>query len=169
MGKVGDARDGFRFVDVDSLCQMLAEIWLSFEFVQLSTSVVYSPGLNHPFFNGAAGMRFSTYHGHFMLRSSDLMALPAVDCDKAFAMELMLEDSLLSTQTVYLQVALLYTSSTGERRIRIHTMAAPVVNELSELYRAADVGAIASLLSRLGEFVFCSLLLLNLDFDLVLV
>jgi hypothetical protein len=32
-------------------------------------------------------------------------------------------------------------------------MATPVVNELSELYRAADVGAIASLMSRLGEFL----------------
>jgi protein transport protein SEC24 len=96
------------------------------------------------------GIRFSTFHGHFMLRSSDLMALPAVDCDKAFAMQLMLEDSLLTTQTVYFQVALLYTSSTGERRIRVHTMATPVVNELSELYRAADVGAIADLMSRLA-------------------
>jgi protein transport protein SEC24 len=36
------------------------------------------------------------------------MALPAVDCDKAFAMQLMLEETLLSTQTVYFQVALLY-------------------------------------------------------------
>ncbi|KAG0585748.1 hypothetical protein KC19_2G035200 [Ceratodon purpureus] len=96
------------------------------------------------------GIRFSSFHGHFMLRSSDLMALPAVDCDKAFAMQLVLEDTLLSTQTVYFQVALLYTSSTGERRIRVHTMATPVVNELSELYRAADVGAIASLMSRLA-------------------
>lgn len=43
-----------------------------------------------------------------MLRSSDLMALPAVDCDKAFAMQLVLEDTLLTTQTVYFQVALLY-------------------------------------------------------------
>lgn len=96
------------------------------------------------------GIRFSSFHGHFMLRSSDLMALPAVDCDKAFAMQLQLEDTLLSTQTVYFQVALLYTSSTGERRIRVHTMATPVVNELSELYKAADVGAIASLMSRLA-------------------
>ena len=38
-------------------------------------------------------------------------------------------------------------------------MATPVVNELSELYRAADVGAIASLMSRLGKFVpFCLIL-----------
>lgn len=45
-----------------------------------------------------------------MLRSSDLMGLPAVDCDKSFAMQLVLEDTLLTTQTVYFQVALLYPS-----------------------------------------------------------
>lgn len=55
-----------------------------------------------------AGVRFTNYHGHFMLRSTDLLALPAVDSDKAFAMQLSLEDTLLTTQTVYFQVALLY-------------------------------------------------------------
>uniref|UniRef100_A0A0C9RQX6 TSA: Wollemia nobilis Ref_Wollemi_Transcript_911_3688 transcribed RNA sequence n=1 Tax=Wollemia nobilis TaxID=56998 RepID=A0A0C9RQX6_9CONI len=96
------------------------------------------------------GVRFTTYHGHFMLRSSDLLALPAVDCDKGFAMQLSLEDTLLTTQTVYFQVALLYTSSLGERRIRVHTMAVPVVADLGEMYRNADAGSIISLLSRLA-------------------
>ncbi|XP_031503945.1 protein transport protein Sec24-like At3g07100 isoform X1 [Nymphaea colorata] len=96
------------------------------------------------------GVRFTTYHGHFMLRSSDLMALPAVDCDKAFAMQLALEETLLTTQTVYFQVALLYTSSSGERRIRVHTAAAPVVADLGEMYRHADTGAIVTLLSRMA-------------------
>jgi protein transport protein SEC24 len=36
------------------------------------------------------------------------MALPAVDCDKAFAMQMILEESLLTMQTAYLQAALLY-------------------------------------------------------------
>ncbi|XP_010274889.1 PREDICTED: protein transport protein Sec24-like At3g07100 [Nelumbo nucifera] len=96
------------------------------------------------------GVRFTTYHGHFMLRSTDLLALPAVDCDKAFAMQLSLEDTLLTTQTLYFQVALLYTSSSGERRIRVHTAAAPVVTDLGEMYRQADTGAIISLFSRLA-------------------
>ena len=43
-----------------------------------------------------------------MLRSTDLLALPAVDCDKAYAMQLSLEETLLTTQIVYFQVALLY-------------------------------------------------------------
>ena len=31
-------------------------------------------------------------------------------------------------------------------------MATPVVTDLSEMYRSADVGAIVSLMSRLGKF-----------------
>ncbi|KAI4340024.1 hypothetical protein MLD38_024901 [Melastoma candidum] len=96
------------------------------------------------------GIRFTSYHGNFMLRSTDLLALPAVDCDKAYAMQLSLEETLLTTQTVYFQVALLYTASCGERRIRVHTAAAPVVTDLSEMYRYADTGAIVSLFSRLA-------------------
>ncbi|KAH6796852.1 Sec23/Sec24 protein transport family protein [Perilla frutescens var. hirtella] len=96
------------------------------------------------------GVRFTSYHGNFMLRSTDLLALPAVDCDKAYAAQLSLEDTLLTTQTVYFQVALLYTSSSGERRIRVHTAAAPVVADLGEMYRLADTGAIISLFSRLA-------------------
>ncbi|KAM2468555.1 hypothetical protein FF1_010219 [Malus domestica] len=96
------------------------------------------------------GVRFTSYHGNFMLRSTDLLALPAVDCDKAFAMQLSLEETLLTIQTVYFQVALLYTASCGERRIRVHTAAVPVVTDLSEMYRQADTGAIVTLLSRLA-------------------
>ncbi|PQQ10286.1 protein transport protein Sec24-like [Prunus yedoensis var. nudiflora] len=96
------------------------------------------------------GVRFTSYHGNFMLRSTDLLALPAVDCDKAFAMQLSLEETLLTIQTVYFQVALLYTASCGERRIRVHTAAAPVVTDLGEMYRQADTGAIVTLLSRLA-------------------
>jgi hypothetical protein len=44
-----------------------------------------------------------------------------------------------------------YTSSSGERRIRVHTAAAPVVTDLSEMYRQADTGAIVSLLARIGQ------------------
>lgn len=96
------------------------------------------------------GVRFTSYHGNFMLRSTDLLALPAVDCDKAYAMQLSLEETLLTTQTVYFQVALLYTASCGERRIRVHTLAAPVVSNLSDMYCQADTGAIVSVFSRLA-------------------
>ncbi|OWM81350.1 hypothetical protein CDL15_Pgr007388 [Punica granatum] len=97
------------------------------------------------------GIRFTSYHGNFMLRSTDLLALPSVDCDKAYAMQLSLEETLLTTQTIRFSLTVKrYTASCGERRIRVHTAAAPVVTDLGEMYRQADTGAVISLFTRLA-------------------
>ena len=39
----------------------------------------------------------------------------------------------------------------GERRIRVHTLAVPVTNKLSDVYAYADQEGIASLLSKMGK------------------
>ncbi len=57
---------------------------------------------------------------------------------------------LLHTQVAYIQAALLYTASCGERRIRVATTMVPIVQELSELYRATDGAAQAALMARLA-------------------
>ena len=41
-----------------------------------------------------------------------------MDPDKAFAVQMTLEESVLQEPVAYIQCALLYTSSNGERRIR---------------------------------------------------
>lgn len=41
----------------------------------------------------------------------------------------------------------------GKRRIRVHTMCLPVVNQLSDVYAGADVQAITVLLANMGESV----------------
>ncbi|RVW18070.1 Protein transport protein Sec24-like [Vitis vinifera] len=88
------------------------------------------------------GVRFTSYHGNFMLRSTDLLALPAVDCDKAFAMQLCLEETLLTTQTIHFIFWRkanqgTYGSSTSGCRS-------------GEMYRQADTGAVVSLFCRLA-------------------
>ena len=53
-------------------------------------------------------------------------------------------------QVAYIQAALLYTASCGERRIRVATTMVPIVQELADLYRATDGGAQAALTARLA-------------------
>eukprot|EP00271_Cylindrocystis_brebissonii_P021942 TRINITY_DN8176_c0_g1_i1.p1 TRINITY_DN8176_c0_g1~~TRINITY_DN8176_c0_g1_i1.p1 ORF type:complete len:1122 (-),score=208.46 TRINITY_DN8176_c0_g1_i1:465-3830(-) len=96
------------------------------------------------------GLKITTFHGHFFVRSIDLLALPAVDCDKGIAVQISHEETLLTTPTVYFQCAVLYTSSSGERRIRVHTVATPVVSDLGEMYRNADAAAITTLLGKIA-------------------
>ncbi len=76
-------------------------------------------------------VRCSQFHGRFFVRSTDLLAMPNVDCDKAYAVQFSYDDASLSEGPFCVQVALLYTTTSGERRIRVHTVAVPVTNSIS--------------------------------------
>ncbi|KAF9351886.1 COPII subunit [Mortierella sp. NVP85] len=92
------------------------------------------------------GLRMSAFYGNFFVRSTDLLSLPNVPRDQSYSIEISFEDNL-TIPTVCFQTALLHTSSSGERRIRVLTLALPVTDSLSELYQSADQVAITTLLA----------------------
>jgi len=96
------------------------------------------------------GMTLHTFHGHFFVRSTDLLSLPNVNPDTAFGMQVAIEEDLKDSREVSFQAALLYTSSKGERRIRVHTMCVPVSNSLQEIIQGADGHCIVGLLSKMA-------------------
>ncbi|XP_055733676.1 protein transport protein Sec24A-like [Salvelinus fontinalis] len=96
------------------------------------------------------GLSIHTFHGNFFVRSTDLLSLPNVNPDAGFAVQMSIEENLVDMQSVSFQAALLYTSSKGERRIRVHTMCLPVVNSLSDIFAGADVQAITCLLASMA-------------------
>ncbi|CAG08806.1 unnamed protein product, partial [Tetraodon nigroviridis] len=93
------------------------------------------------------GLSIHTFHGNFFVRSTDLLSLPNVNPDAGFAVQMSIDENLDDIQVVSFQAALLYTSSKGERRIRVHTLCLPVVNSLSDIFAGADVQAITGLLA----------------------
>ncbi|XP_061596517.1 protein transport protein Sec24A isoform X2 [Cololabis saira] len=93
------------------------------------------------------GLSIHTFHGNFFVRSTDLLSLPNVNPDAGFAVQMSIEENLDDMQVVSFQAALLYTSSKGERRIRVHTLCLPVVNSLSDVFAGADVQAVTGLLA----------------------
>ncbi|XP_023937057.2 protein transport protein Sec24A [Bicyclus anynana] len=96
------------------------------------------------------GVAVHTFHGNFFVRSTDLLSLPNVSPDAGFAMQLTIEESLADLQQVCFQAALLYTSSKGERRIRVHTLALPTANTLPDVLHSADQQCIIGLLSKMA-------------------
>lgn len=96
------------------------------------------------------GLAIHTFHGNFFVRSTDLLSLPNINPDAGFGMQISYEESLTDTKTVCFQAALLYTSSRGERRIRVHTICLPVVSSLLEVMNAADQQAIIGLISKMA-------------------
>lgn len=96
------------------------------------------------------GLTIHTFHGNFFVRSTDLLSLPNINPDAGFGMQVTIEESLSDVQTVCFQAALLYTSSKGERRIRVHTLCLPVVSTLPDIINSADQQCIIGLLSKMA-------------------
>ncbi|TRY93965.1 hypothetical protein DNTS_021119 [Danionella cerebrum] len=96
------------------------------------------------------GLSIHTFHGNFFVRSTDLLSLANVNPDSGFAVQMSIEESLADTSLACFQAALLYTSSKGKRRIRVHTLCLPVVSQLNEVFAGADIQAITCLLANMA-------------------
>ncbi|XP_053778391.1 protein transport protein Sec24B isoform X2 [Desmodus rotundus] len=96
------------------------------------------------------GLSMHTFHGNFFVRSTDLLSLANINPDAGFAVQLSIEESLTDTSLVCFQTALLYTSSKGERRIRVHTLCLPVVSSLADVCAGVDVQAAVCLLANMA-------------------
>ncbi|KZV95863.1 putative ER to Golgi transport-related protein [Exidia glandulosa HHB12029] len=93
------------------------------------------------------GIHMSAFHGNFFVRSTDLLALPAVPPDQNYVIEISLEETL-TTPFVVFQTAVLHTTCFGERRIRVITLALPTTSNISELYASVDQIAVATFLAN---------------------
>ncbi|XP_043826262.1 protein transport protein Sec24B isoform X2 [Dromiciops gliroides] len=96
------------------------------------------------------GLSIHTFHGNFFVRSTDLLSLANINPDAGFAVQMSIEENLADTSLVCFQTALLYTSSKGERRIRVHTLCLPVVSSLADVYAGVDVQAAVCLLANMA-------------------
>ena len=96
------------------------------------------------------GLSITNFHGHFFVRSPDLLSLPNINPDAGFAMQVCVEEALHNIKNASFQAALLYTTSKGERRIRVHTLCLPVTNHLPDLVNSVDQQAAIGLLARMA-------------------
>ena len=94
------------------------------------------------------GMRIPNFYGNFYIRGTDLMALPNVNSDSVFGFDLVHDEQNVASNYITIQAALLYTSSTGQRRIRVMTQALPITGLTSELVDSVDTQATCNLLCK---------------------
>jgi len=96
------------------------------------------------------GLSIHSFHGNFFVRSTDLLTLPNVNPDSGYAVHLTIEDDLRDFNGVCFQAAILYTNPVGERRIRVHTLALPVVSTVHDVISGADQEAVIGMLSKMA-------------------
>uniref|UniRef100_A0A131Z1H0 Protein transport protein SEC24 n=1 Tax=Rhipicephalus appendiculatus TaxID=34631 RepID=A0A131Z1H0_RHIAP len=96
------------------------------------------------------GLVIHTFHGNFFVRSTDLLSLPNVNPDAGFGMQIAIEESLADCNLACFQAAVLYTSSRGERRIRVHTLCLPVTAMLQDILGSVDQEAVMGMLCKMA-------------------
>eukprot|EP00560_Eucampia_antarctica_P006658 CAMPEP_0197830018 /NCGR_PEP_ID=MMETSP1437-20131217/6598_1 /TAXON_ID=49252 ORGANISM="Eucampia antarctica, Strain CCMP1452" /NCGR_SAMPLE_ID=MMETSP1437 /ASSEMBLY_ACC=CAM_ASM_001096 /LENGTH=1090 /DNA_ID=CAMNT_0043432107 /DNA_START=1 /DNA_END=3273 /DNA_ORIENTATION=+ len=94
------------------------------------------------------GMRITNFYGNFLVRGTDLLALPNCSADSVFGFDLVHDEQTVTSAFITIQNALLYTSSEGERRIRVSTQAIPVTSLMSEVAASVNTEALCCLLSK---------------------
>jgi len=94
------------------------------------------------------GLNVESYQGALYQRSPTDIDLPAIDSDKTIAVHLRHDDKLQEDSEAAFQCALLYTSTSGQRRIRVHTLALKTTSALGGLFRGADLEAQLSIMIR---------------------
>lgn len=92
---------------------------------------------------GSSGLRMSSFYGNFFNRSSDLCSFPTFPRDQSYVIEVSIDEQLIRP-VASIQAAVLHTTHYGERRIRVCTIALPVVKDLKHVFASADQLAIAN-------------------------
>jgi protein transport protein SEC24 len=95
------------------------------------------------------GLRVSAFRGNYYVRGHDLLALPNCTPESVFALEIAHDaEAPLTAGAASVQASLLYTTSSGERRIRVHTLVLPTSPDVGVVAASADVDVVANLLAK---------------------
>lgn len=89
----------------------------------------------------SAGIRPTEFYGHFFMSNTTDVELASIDATKSVSIEIKHDDKLPPEENVYLQVALLYTSCSGQRRLRVLNLALRVTTTIAEVFKSCDLDA----------------------------
>ncbi|KAJ2720590.1 COPII coat Sec23p-Sfb3p heterodimer component [Coemansia sp. Benny D115] len=96
------------------------------------------------------GLRVDEHYGNLFMRNHVDVELAGVTSDTAIAAVLQHDGKLDENQDVYFQMALLYTTSDGQRRIRVHNLAIPCTTLIGNLFKFSDVDTSMNLVSKIA-------------------
>jgi len=98
------------------------------------------------------GLHTADYDGNFFQRKPTEIEFGTIDADKAVVVKFKHEGKLERKPDVVFQSALLYTTATGERRVRVQNISAGATNEVVDVFKAADEDAIVVTIAKEASY-----------------
>lgn len=100
------------------------------------------------------GLRVADHIGNFYKRSLTDLEFGTIDEGKSFAAVLHYESTRLDDrQPAYIQVAVLYTSASGERRVRCLNLSFGATSLIGNVFRFADLDASVAVFIKDGQSI----------------
>ncbi|KAF9142343.1 COPII coat Sec23p-Sfb3p heterodimer component [Mortierella sp. GBA39] len=96
----------------------------------------------------STGLRITEHFGNFHMKNSTDLELAGIDSEKAFGVLVKHDGKLDEKVEASFQVALLYTTADGLRRVRVHNFSTPVTTLLGNVFRWADMDTTINFLAK---------------------
>ncbi|KAJ3044187.1 COPII coat Sec23p-Sfb3p heterodimer component [Rhizophlyctis rosea] len=94
------------------------------------------------------GLKIAEYFGNFYMRNATDIELAGLDSAKTVGIALKHDGKLDEKAETAIQAALLYTTSSGQRRIRVHNISIPNTALLGNVFRCADMDTTMNYLAK---------------------
>jgi protein transport protein SEC24 len=112
------------------------------------------------------GLKTEDHYGNFYMRNATDMEISGIDALKSFAVALKHEGKLEERGDSYVQAALLYTTSDGNRRIRLHNLQLGNTTETQTVFRHAEIDVVVNYLCKASIAKMTSAVLADVRQDL---
>ncbi|XP_050566502.1 protein transport protein Sec24D-like isoform X2 [Cygnus atratus] len=94
------------------------------------------------------GFRATDFFGAIYMDNTTDVEMAAVDCDKAVTVEFKHDDKLNEDSGALIQCAVLYTSISGQRRLRIHNIGLNCSSQLADIYKTCETDALINFFAK---------------------
>jgi protein transport protein SEC24 len=98
------------------------------------------------------GLHVVDYDGNFFQHKPTEVEFGNIDADKGIIVKFKHEAKLDTKFDIVFQSALLYTTATGERRVRVQNMSARATNDIDEVFKHADEDAVVATIAKEASF-----------------
>ncbi|XP_061107528.1 protein transport protein Sec24D [Conger conger] len=96
----------------------------------------------------STGFRATDFFGAVYMNNTTDVEMAAVDSHKAVTVEFKHDDALSEDTGALIQCALLYTTVSGQRRLRIHNLSLNCSAQLAELYKSCETDALVNFFAK---------------------
>lgn len=82
-----------------------------------------------------------------------------IDCDKAISVEIKHDDKLSEAEGAYIQAAILYTSISGKRKLRVLNAAFNCCTQIADLFKSCELDMVINYMAKQGNVMILVMIL----------